>query len=153
MRRLVVPVFVVMLGLIALGGRVGFGQYDGPPAPPGPNASVAEIVQWKMEFRDWAKRTGRLVKLSGPETAGATIAINGRPVKLPSDTYVESFIVNIECIPGAQCPTPPLYRLQRGNSIISIEANSGRVVELNTAPGEQRAFDFLVPFISEGDEQ
>lgn len=101
---------------------------------------VGDDPESKAALRAWAEKTGRVTAVAGPETAGSEIVINNRKVRLPSDAYVDSYYVTIDCIPQTPCPNPPVYVIRRGNAEIVVEERTGRVWKKE---GPESAFDFL----------
>lgn len=90
---------------------------------------------------------GRVIAVSGPETAGSVVVIRGRRVRLPPDVYVSAYYVAVDCMPGTSCPNPPVLELRRGEAVIVLEERTGRVVQRS---GPAEAWDFLRGIVREG---
>jgi hypothetical protein len=125
-----------------------------PPAPPGavpppPSHIPAQrqplVLEEQEELRQEVQQEGKgiPIKVSGPETKGSTIYVDKAVIKLPSDAYVEHFIVHGECMVNSLCPQFPLYIIRRGNSTSEISLGSGSIIAETIAPGEAGAFNFL----------
>lgn len=110
-----------------------------------PSSTMEDQLKWKEEFTQWAKENDAIITLSGEETRGSVIEINGEKIQLPSDAFVKSFIVSDEYLSHKEGYNIhlPYYTIQRGDSIIRIGVNTGYVLDRQLAKGEQKAFDFL----------
>lgn len=124
-------------------GSASANRSDGPPLRPAPSATDAEMLEWEGAYKQWVQRSGNTKHVSGPETAGQSIIVASKGIQLPSDAYVDEFLISITCKPGVSCPQTPVYVLRRGPSTIAVEAVTGRVVHREIAPGQDHAFDFL----------
>lgn len=153
-KKTVSLVWVLALLFVAtaiIGGSASAQRDDGPPQRPGPGASEAELRQWEGAYKQWIRRDSNTKRVSGPETAGKPIMVARKDVQLPSDAYVDQFLISIICKPGVPCPQTPVYVLRRGPSSIAVEAVTGRVVHREIAPGHDHAFDFLDGVIQGGE--
>ncbi len=74
---------------------------------------------------------------------GSVLTIAGKRVQLPQDAFVDRYTISVLCVEHDACPQTPILQIKRGNSTIAVSAPSGTIVEERTAPGEERAFDFL----------
>lgn len=124
-----------------------------PPSPPPkrsplpqPRTKEEAVAQINQLRKEEGMKPGILQKTEGPTTAGATIAIARKAIKLPGDAYIDSKIIGISCGPGP-CPKPPVYTIARGKSRITFSGADGFVVSEQIAPGEEYAFDFLRSYL------
>ena len=76
----------------------------------------------------------------GPHTAGTVIEIAGRQVQLPEGVHVNSVIFSSLCAPGESCVDTPAWVLQKGDLLLSIGEQSGRLAPGTEIPDE---FGFL----------
>ena len=154
MRRYLRPrtlIIIVVAALVA--GIVPFAllQGFGPPPflpPPPQDVPVPRQVVSQAEadaIYDRMYKEGRLIRtrVSGPETAGSTIEVAGKQIKLPPDTYVYAYVIIADCVVGTPCPEPPVYGLKRGGSQVTVEKRSGKLWYETIAPGEVDPFKFL----------
>lgn len=93
---------------------------------------------------DFLKK-GRIIHpvTSGPATAGATVTVAGKEIKLPADTIVSLYVTSRNCGNEPDCPDVPRYVLKRGESFISVEETSGKLWHETIGPGEVNPFEFL----------
>lgn len=135
----------MMVACLLLGAPLLVAYANRPDAATEPPI-VGDNPESKAAVKAWVEQTGRLITVSGPETAGTEIVINNHKVRLPADAYVDSYFVAIDCIPQTPCPKPPVYVIRRGNAEIVVEERSGRVWGRS---GPESAFDFLTGVLRE----
>ena len=147
----------LVIGVAAGSVTISQGTEDSPvpalptPAPPQaanptprPDLTFEEAMEIRRaEEREGIARGDVIIKVSGPETAGKLIVIAGKDVQLPPDAYVYRFVHSVACVVGRTCPETPIYEIKRGDSMITITAPSGTLLEESIAPGDDRAFEFL----------
>lgn len=92
--------------------------------------------------------SGRVIAVSGPETAGSVVVIRGRKVRLPPDAYVSAYYVTVDCVPRTPCPDPPVQVIQRSGAEIVLEQRTG-LVWSRSGPAE--AWTFLRGIVRGGD--
>jgi len=142
----------VSAGLLAGGSEPSPGETfptDPPTFDPPPPVYSKEPREEPTEEEDRLIRatfekesTGTVTYASGEETAGSTITIAGQEIRLPEDAYVESEIIFISCIEGSPCPPTPYYVLQRGDSVIGIDAEGVIWEETLAVDDDKSTFDF-----------
>ncbi len=119
-----------------------------PPTPPNQNQPVStmspeEQTIWLEQAKEENEKNGGFeYSTSGPATMGSTIYVKGKIIKLPDDAYVKMWVSLIDC-GGPPCPEPPAYLIARGDSLIWVEQNSGKIFNEEIATNEEGAFDFL----------
>lgn len=146
-----VVLFLLVFAIFGTIGESASAEKDAaPPQRPGPNASRSEIEKWEHEYKLWVRSRGDIKRVSGPDTAGQVISVAGKAVQLPSDVYVDQFVISVRCKPKVPCPQAPIYILRRGPSTLALEAATGRVVDRRTDPGhDEQDFDFLKSVLEE----
>ena len=159
--RIRISILSVALVLLALAGVLYTTAMASEPAPPSPSTPPvatppppahtppSERPPMTKEEEEQARAKaiqgarGQVIIVSGPATRGSIVRIAGLEIQLPSDAFVDRYVVDILCIAGRPCPEVPIYELKRGNSTLAVSAPSGAIVEEDTANGEEGAFDFL----------
>ena len=123
-----------------------------PTPAPRPTLTLEEEDRVRERERQELLTKGAVItNVSGPETAGTSIEIADKIVQLPPDAYVEARWDEVwPCIPHPRgCMSGPFYDIRRGNSSIEVYIPFGVVVDQQIAPGEEEAFDFLKPVLSQ----
>ena len=143
---------IVVLALVAIIVPFALLQGAGPPpflpsAPPDtiapatrlPANADTEAIMQRLE------KEGRIIRtqMSGPETAGSTIEVTGKQIKLPDDPSVLALVATVTCIVGMPCPESPVYVLKRGNPQVGVETGNGKLWNEVVAPEDVRPFEFL----------
>jgi hypothetical protein len=150
-------VIAISIGVAAASVTISQGTEDPPlpdvpplPTPqatnptPRPDLTFEEAMEIRRaEEREGIARGDRIIKVSGPETAGKLLVIAGKDVQLPPDAYVLALITDSLCIAGRPCPETPSYVIKRGLSTIVIAIHSGTVDKEEVDPNDEGAFDFL----------
>lgn len=147
---------VLLTGLTAVvvsdsGDVVGAGPPGLPTPTPGsvaPGSNHDGLA--KATTREEADRLlatayaeGRITTTRGTTTAGTTVEIANRQIKLPSDAFIAERSFGSSCKDPDYCPASPAYKLSRWNSTIWV-GSDGLVFGETLAKGEENAFDFLV---------
>jgi hypothetical protein len=147
----------VALGAVAAGGLVTTAQQQPPGVrgerarpvagaiqrPPVPTRIPGETdTQYRQRVLDTAKSGGQTFDFAR-DTRGKPIAVGEKTIQLPPDAYVEGMTTNALCVANRPCPETPFYTLRRGGSWINVVVRSGAILAEQTAPGEERVFDFL----------
>ncbi|MEM7130992.1 MAG: hypothetical protein AAF702_32015 [Chloroflexota bacterium] len=108
---------------------------------PAPTMDLAEFQRQDEEMRRNAP-PAEIIYVSGPETAGSTIDVNGQEITLPSDTYVAAYIVSGTCIPipddPHHCGAYPVYHLRQGEDRVFVEKSTGKIRYSGRQSTEQR---------------
>ncbi|MBM3948436.1 MAG: hypothetical protein FJ312_04190 [SAR202 cluster bacterium] len=122
-------------------------ELPAPPPSPTPRADTqpidlreaqAEAQRLREEFLEQHK--DKMFDVSEIRT----LELRGKAIELPPDVRVTGIISHILCVsPGCSEEELPYIQLERGNSIASVSAKTGRIVEEKIAPGEEGAFDFI----------
>lgn len=112
------------------------------------DASIDQQAEWKQQFTTWAESTGNVLHFSGQKTRGATIEINGKPVKLPDDVELGGLVVADEGLEklSEYKKHLPFYVLVQGNSRIMIGKETGVVVNEILDPVASKALSASGPF-------
>lgn len=83
----------------------------------------------------------------GPESAGSTIFVNHQEIKLPDDAFVvilhkQEFATDRCMIVNLPCPMLPYYILARGDSVIMVEQQNGKIYSAAYASHDAARHDF-----------
>ena len=144
---IIIVVAALVAGIVPFALLQGFGPPPFLPPPPQDVPVPRQVVSQAEAdaIYDRMYKEGRLIRtrVSGPETAGSTIEVAGKQIKLPPDTYVFAFVVTANCIVGMPCPESPVYVLKRGNSQVGVETGNGKLWNEIVAPEDVRPFEFL----------
>jgi|GEM_PF-5585527 len=93
-----------------------------------------------------AEGLGTIMFDRGPLTRGTEIVIAGRKMRLPDNAEIRAILSNglTPSLPRDMTESPTTVAvITRGNSSITLDMTTGRVVEIHFAPGEKNAFDFV----------
>lgn len=107
-----------------------------PPRPTDPPRPTRTSEEEQAEIRK-LQATGEAIRTSMPPQV---IEIAGKTVVLPYDTHILTLL-------GPTQDRDNTIVIARGNSLISVDKATGVITLERIAPGEERAFDFLRPYV------
>ena len=111
------------------------------PSPPTPSPDAADIqALYQRLSSEWGVISFETTVILTPIT---TKEVAGKKIAIPSDARVFAWLSEAGCFSQSPCPVAPIYGIKRSNSIISVEAQTGRILTETLAPGEEGAFNFL----------
>jgi len=119
------------LGVFAMRAASGVtitGDYTGSDKLGTPDPALVEAMRKQTALTD-EELQKLIVTIAGPETAGSTITIADKEVKLPPNVYVEAYVVDHLCPVGAKCLEAPAFALANieTGERVAVSAVTGEV--------------------------
>lgn len=147
---LIASVLVILIAGVASWNVSGAFQDVPPEDFPDPTSAVLPPVvsedEWYKYDSAWSEKLApeitysEPIPLSGIETLGGIVHVEGVTVTLPADVYVSNFEISRSCIedPLKICHITPVYGLSRVESVGSVQKWGGG--ELALGGSEARAW-------------
>ena len=104
---------------------------------PGPTVTMPlpeEVVKWRLRGSVFPR---------GPYSVGSRVSLGNRSIQLPNDVYVDAVVNSGLCVVGQPCSQGRVYVLRHGESVVTVEERTGRILYEQLATGDEGAFDFL----------
>lgn len=137
----IVALALILISGVSLARTPPVPRPNSTPAPPPPNweeeQKALEAIKRRIALTPTPRRISEI-------TRGSLIRLGGTEVQLPENAYVEGVIGSADCPVGIPCPKPPILLIRRGNSRAAVEEKTGRITNIEYAPGEEHIFDFLL---------
>lgn len=113
------------------------------PEPPKelPPDVAKRLLEEAQATRSAMEKSAQVWTVAGPETMGSVIQVGDRKIQLPADVYVESLIVEVECVEGDPCPETPYYILEYKDApkdMLVVTVNSGVIIDNRRNSPEER---------------
>lgn len=115
---------------------------DDLPATPQPNLPILPAPEEKTQSFNYAEAT-----------RGQVVHLGNMDIQLPEDAYMYGVVAFVDYVvlPGKDAKDymqPPLAELRRGDAVVFVEVNTGRMQFGGATEGQKvqarQAFDFLV---------